>query len=523
MISRDIIKKHNEAMFMENQQYDLNELIDLGNGFYGKGLVTLKKIVPKDGKPFILLKGLCAYNIQNLLRNYNLYKFHQYETTMFVQKNGAILRQVTESEVKDIIQPEIEGITEMEVDINGVEAVFTAEAQKEKLYKGYNSVFNKNFYEFLPVLDAKLYQDDANTAYLHFENGTLKVTASSAILIPFNEAEGKCIWEDQVIPHPINDKTEWVTMFQTFNQNVTDQDEKRLLALESGIGYMLHNHHKKSGGQMLMLYDQEITDLDNPQGGTGKGLIVNGIMQLRRTVKIDGKKFTGKGTFEFQEITASTQILWLDDAAKTLDVDRFNSISTDGFNVERKNKDSLTIPREQAPKIVIASNVILDCTGSTRKRRQHPVELSNYYSSMISTGLEEPIVKEHGCEFYSEKWSKQEWNAFFWYMIGCIQLYLTDGLVAVPAINLIENRGKQILGSELFYWIKEQDFQPNKEYSTKDYFNQFKEAYEENNKDFKQRTFSNKLKKYFALFSQNIEFKSTNSNGDKIATFIIKD
>ena len=523
MITPENINEHNESLFQEQRStFDSNKLIDLGNGFYGLGLVCLKVVRPKSGDPFILLHGISFNKFRDLLISYNLYKFYLYGAMMFVQKKGAVLRELTVNEIKDLIYPDLENFQTLQVNIHGVEGEFTPEAQREKLLKGYNSVFNKNFFELLPVLETEMYKDDSETAYLHFENGTIKITKEKSELISFDVARDKCVWESQIIPRPISDNAKTKSMFEAFMENVTNKDEKRLLALRTGAGYLLHHYHKQSGGQMVVLYDEQITDIENPQGGTGKGLFVNGLKQMRKTVKIDGKKFGGKDKFDFQEVNSDTQILWIDDASKKLDIDRFNSITTDGFNVERKYKDSMIIPAEYAPKIVIASNIILDCTGSTRIRRQFIVELAPYYSSKITVGNEEPIVAEHGCRFFSEQWTDEEWNTFYWYMIGSIQLYLKEGLKNVSAINRIENRGKQILGEEFFYWAQDQSFEAGEIYETKALFTDYKEAFDANNESFKQRTFSNLLKKYFALYNQSVEFRSVDDKGAKVANFVIK-
>jgi hypothetical protein len=273
---------------------------------------------------------------------------------------------------------------------------------------------------------------------------------------------------------------------------------------------------------MVLLYDEMITDLNNPQGGTGKGLIANAISHIRHTIKIDGKKFKGDNRFDFQEVDFSTQVLWLDDVSKHVDIDRFNSITTDGFNIEKKFKDSLRIPASHSPKIIICSNIILDCTGKTRKRRQFIAELAPFYSNRIGTGIEEPIIEYHGARFFTDEWDNQEWNCFFWYMIECLQLYLSEGLVYNPAINVIENRSRQLIGEDFFNWAQEQHFEIGMEYSTTALNNDYKSLYEKGNEKFMQRTFSNKLKAFFNLKDLKLEFFTKPNGVNKDSYFRIK-
>lgn len=272
---------------------------------------------------------------------------------------------------------------------------------------------------------------------------------------------------------------------------------------------------------MVILYDEQITDLDNPQGGTGKGVIASAIMIIRNTVKLDGKKINGNDRFDFQDVRIDTEVVWIDDVGKQLNIDRFNSISTDGFNIEQKYKDSIHIPAEESPKIIICSNIIMDCTGTTRKRRQFIIELSSHYSSKISSGVEEPIIEEHGCRFFSDDWDDSEWNSFYWFMIGCFQDYLKDGLVPVPSINVFENRSRQIIGEDLHNWLEKKEFSPDSDYLTKELFEEYKGLYEGGNDRYTQRSFSNKLKKYFSLKGVQVVFDSKSLEGDKVSFFRI--
>ena len=204
-----------------------------------------------------------------------------------------------------------------------------------------------------------------------------------------------------------------------------------------------------------------------------------------------------------------------------MDIDRFNSISTDGFNAEKKFKDSIFIPPEASPKILICSNIILDCSGTTRKRRQFIIELSDYYSSKIGTGVEEPIVAEHGCRFFTDEWDDGEYNRFYWYMIDCIQLYLDKGLIPVPSINMIDNRLRQIMGEDFFKWVMSKEFKPDEDYNTKELFGEYKGLFEDGNSKFTQRTFSNNLRKYVNHKGLNIEFFTKSINSQKTSFFRI--
>jgi hypothetical protein len=422
--------------------------------------------------------------------------------------------------LKDVFVAYVNQLSTLTIDIDGIIASFTKEAQIETFYRQINIVLNNSFLEVLKFDVTPILRDEEFTSFLCFRNSLIKVSQNDIEFINYSTLKEHVVWENKVIDFSIRDKTEYTSQFEKFISNVCSADTERINAMRSAIGYLLHTYNRKSGGQMVILYDEQLADFNNPQGGTGKGVVANAIKAIRNTVKIDGKIIDGKNRFAFQEVQVDTEVVWVDDVGQNIEIDRFNSISTDGFNVEQKNQLSFTIPANESPKIILCSNIIMDCTGTTRKRRQFIVELSSFYSSMIKTGTEEPIVETHGGRFFTDDWSEEEWNSFYWFMIDCLSYYLKNGLVSVPSINLIENKTRQVLGDDLIDWIEKMNFQLEKDYLTQKLFTEFKEIYGEN-QQMTQRSFSNALKKYFSLQGLRVKFDSKGIKTKKVSFFRI--
>jgi hypothetical protein len=497
------------------------EVIDLGNGKHGIDIFYLTKKKTKDGKSYLYLSGLYKYGVIMLLQHMGIFYLKEHVTFILIKKEENIIYEITLKEIKDLINEYLKQLPELSLRIDEVEGIFTTEAQIEIFYRQTNIVLNDKFLEFLKKEESPIIRDTSDKCSLFFENGIIEIDQGSIVKSDYKTLNDGLVWKNNIIKFQIENKDSNPCHFSKFISNVCNDDPKRIFALRSAIGYLIHSFHRKSGGQMVILYDESITDINNPQGGTGKGVIANSIATLRATVKIDGKKFKGDNRFDFQDVDFSTRLLWLDDVGKYVDIDRFNSISTDGFNAEKKFKDSIFIPPEDAPKILICSNIILDCTGTTRLRRQFIIELSNHYSSKIASGVEEPIVKEHNCQFFTKDWDNEEWNRFYWYMIDCVQLFLKNGLIPVPTINMIENRSKQVVGEELYNWIKSKSLLVNKDYDTRKHFEEYRDLYEAGNGKFTQRNFSNKLKKYATLNDQSITFLTSSTEGEKVSCFRI--
>ena len=498
-----------------------NKIYDIGNGQFGIDIFTF--FVKKEEKEyFVKMGGVYKLGIINLLQQMGIGFIKDRGSFVQIRKQRNIIQQVSQKEIKYLMNDYLHQLPPLTVEINGKTKTFTIEAQIELFLRQMNLVINDNFLDILNEDKTPLITDTSDTVVLFFHNGILEVDKSNVSLTNYSSHKNGLVWKDNIIDFSLGDEDVEKCNFSLFVNNVCNNDDDRILTLRSAIGYLLHSFHRKSGGQMVLLYDESITNLDSPQGGTGKGVIANAIATLRETTKIDGKKIKGDNRFDFQDVKVSTRILWLDDIGKQMDIDRFNSISTDGFNIEKKTKDSMLIPAETSPKILICSNIILKCSGTTRKRRQFIIELSNYYSSKISIGIEEPIVSEHGGRFFTDDWDNAEWNRFYWYMIDCAKLYLSNGLIPSPSINIIENRLRQIIGEELYKWIKFKEYTVGENYNTQTEFKEYKTLYEDGNDRFTQRGFSDKLKSFFSHENKTIEFFTESKNGEKISLFRIR-
>jgi hypothetical protein len=516
---------------LENHLEKLLTQVESLNGHFNKKIVSLGNnkfamdifsfVIKGKEEKQIYLVGIYKLGVIELLKQFGVFSKKVYNSDVFIRKIDNVIEEVSVKEVKEILNFYLKQLPSLKVSYGGVVEVYTQEAQIETFYKQTHLVINESFLGYLEKEESEILVDTTDCAYIPFQNGVIQINANSVIKLEYFDLQEKVVWKNNIIQREIKTKDHG-GHFERFISNVCNQDPNRISALNSAIGYLLHSYHHSSGGQMVLLYDEMITDLNNPQGGTGKGLIAQAISNIRFTVKIDGKKFKGDNRFDFQEVDFATRVLWLDDVSKHLDIDRFNSITTDGFNIEKKFKTSLRIPAQNAPKILICSNIILDCTGTTRKRRQFIVELAPFYSSKIGTGIEEPIILVHGARFFTDEWDADEWNRFYWYMIGCVQLYLLKGLEITPSINVVENRSRQVIGEDFLNWAKEQHFAQGEEYPTSLLYEDYRSLYEKGNDKFLQRTFSNKLKAYLNLFELKVEFFSKSNGLSKDSYFRIK-
>jgi hypothetical protein len=215
--------------------------------------------------------------------------------------------------------------------------------------------------------------------------------------------------------------------FKKFISNINGSDEQRVSAMESTLGFLMHGYKNLSFCPAVILNDEVISD--NPEGGTGKGLIMNALSKMKKLVVIDGKSFAFERSFAYQLVSADTQILCFDDVKKHFDFERLFSVVTEGLTLEKKNKDAIKIPFSKSPKIAITTNYAIKGAGNSFARRKWELELHQYYTKSYTP------LDEFGKLMFGD-WNDADWCEFDNYMIGCLKNYLTTGLVKSTFVNL---------------------------------------------------------------------------------------
>jgi hypothetical protein len=467
----------------------------------------------KDIKTFVV-SSLFWDAVRNILHDAGFAKRRIGKNFVFIQKKGCIIREISPENMRDYFTDYVTSIEESFCfTYQGEQYQIPPAIIRETYLKNSNSIFNPTWLQHLQIHDAPILKDKEKEMFFLFQNGIVSASKEQIELEPWDEVSGFCVWEEQIIKHDFHYVEDYTTSnFYKFLRNVTNHDDARFLTMSTGIGYLLHHYFRESEGQCLIFYDESITDVKTPQGGSGKGLIVNAIKQLRNTTKIDGKHLDISNRFRWEQVSPSTQVLWLDDAKPDFDFSMIHSNLTDGLTIERKYLSQFLIQPKDSPKTVICSNSIIRGGGSTNRRRQFIIELSDFYSRQIIKGDEKPIERTHGCLFFDrEAWKAPEWNMFFSVMLDCAYQYLNDGLVHNPGVNVELNRFRQATNEDFVSWAIEKDFERNIEYDTKQFFNSFVSIYYGETHLIAQRTFTGWLKEYAAYKNCRLDIKSSHN------------
>ena len=261
----------------------------------------------------------------------------------------------------------------------------------------------------------------------------------------------------------------------------------------------------------IILNDEVISS--DPEGGTGKGLFVQGVKQIRNVSVLDGKQHDDTKSFAYQTVTQECQVLVIDDAIKNFDFEKKFSLVTEGITLERKGKDAVKLSVEDSPKLLISTNYAIKGDGNSHARRRHEIEVAQYYNSTKTP------FDEFGRELFNS-WSKDEFNAFDNYMSDCVQLFLINGLIEqYNAKNLVLRKFISSTGIEFKNWVTdENNIKVNQRFNKKEAYTAFTEDYTDFKNKLNHRTFIAWLKKY-AKF-KGYEWNEGNSNGSRYAEFI---
>tara|TARA_R100001510_G_scaffold57442_1_gene65531 strand:- start:545 stop:2932 length:2388 start_codon:yes stop_codon:yes gene_type:complete len=396
---------------------------------------------------------------KNFLEDSGFYKFNPTgsKNFVFVRVINNLIDHTSEKEIKDFVLNHL-------LDLDDI-SVYNYFAENTRY-------FREDFLTLLSSIDVFFIEDTKDTAYLYFLNCAVKITQNEINLIDYLDLGGY-VWKDHVIDREFTLCHVQNCDYKTFINNICGDDDSRIRSMESTIGFLMHGYKNLSYCPATILNDEVISD--NPEGGTGKGLFMNGLAKMKKLVVIDGKSFTFERSFAYQLVSADTQILCFDDVKKAFDFERLFSVVTEGLTLEKKNQDAIKIPFSKSPKVAITTNYAIKGKGTSFERRKWELELSQHYTKDFT-----PLV-EFGRLMFGD-WDDEEWCQFDNYMINCLQGYLETGLLKSDFVNLKIRKFSAETCHEFVEWcgllknsIENTKLRPNNRIYKTDLYNDFVE------------------------------------------------
>ena len=377
---------------------------------------------------------LVPHLFREYLRINGFYKYYPAESNnfVFVRVVNNTISDVNEEVIKDFVLEYLMGIDDM--------SVYNFFAINTKF-------FQETFLNYVSKVEPMFMVDTVDDSYIYYNNCAVKVTKDDVDIIDYQELNGY-VWEKQKIGRNFIKSSSDICEFSTFIKNISGGSTERMRSMESTLGYLMHSHKPASYCPAVILNDEVISD--NPEGGTGKGIFVKSISHMKKMVIIDGKGFSFQKSFPYQRVQVDTQTLVFDDVSKNFDFERLFSIITEGITLEKKNKDEIHIPFEDAPKIVITTNYAIKGAGNSFERRKWDLEFKQYYNKSFTP------ESEFGHMLFSG-WSNTEWTKFDNYMIKNIQTYLSSGLIKSQFMNLRTRKFIAETSTDFWEWVTADD------------------------------------------------------------------
>lgn len=400
---------------------------------------------------------------------YKYYPEHS-ENFVFVHKENNLIDNTNESKIKDYVFNYLMRLEDI--------SIFENMAIRTSLFKD-------SYLNILDNINIQFKEDTEDSAYIYFKNGTVEVTKESINLIDYVDLDG-FIWKKHIINKDFKKIKFNDCDFAKFIYNISGHNDEKELSIKTTIGYLLHSYKNSAKNFAVILNDETISE--NPNGGTGKGIIINAISKLKRCAVIDGKTFSFDKSFPYQTVSADTHIIVFDDVRKNFNFENLFSIVTEGITLEKKNKDAIKIPIEKSPKVLISTNYAVGGEGSSFERRKWDIELSQHYT------VKNTPLKEFG-KLLFDQWNNEEWLSFYNYMIDCLQLYLKNGLVKTEFTNSKLRIFIASTCTEFYEWIDEGHIQLGYRYNKKEYYEKFIKDFPDK-KMIHQKTFNKWVKAY---------------------------
>jgi len=230
---------------------------------------------------------------------------------------------------------------------------------------------------------------------------------------------------------------------------------------------------------------------------------------MKKVQSLDGKKFSFNGDFPYQSVKTDCQVLVFDDVKPNFQFINLFSVITEGIEITYKGKDTIKLPVEESPKILITTNYVIKGTGGSHEARKFEVELSSFFNANYC-----PI--DYFKHTLFDDWDIKEWARFDCYMVECLKKYLANGLIPYKSISLPYKKFEIELGKELFECIK--NIEKNVWINSDDFFNQYQSSLSKK-WDVKSKTMVTKsIKKYCDFFG--LDYDTTKSGN--VVKFIIK-
>lgn len=376
---------------------------------------------------------------RDFLKAYGYAKYQKGKEMYFVKINENIVTKIDSVvQIKDFVIEQVERL----LSDNPQERILVM----QKLLSD-TGLWRTELLNMVDTIEINFLKDQRKESWFYFSNGIVRVTPDDVEIMDLMEKDNY-VWKDHVRPREFAIGPS-ECMFEEFIKLISKGDQNRKRSIESAIGFSLLRWKDKAKPKCIVLNDEAISS--GAQGGSGKGILIQALKELRNVKILDGKSFDSIGDkFAFQTITEDTDIIHLDDIAKNFNFEMLFSVMTEGVEIEQKGRDKISLGFEDSPKFTMSTNYTIHGNDASHARRRFEIELHNHF-----TADHTPEDEFGGLLFSDELWRDSEWSAFYNYMIKCLQDYMKNGLIPMNSENMRRKKELSEVGQEVSDFLRE--------------------------------------------------------------------
>ncbi|MEM9077149.1 MAG: hypothetical protein AAGC43_08920 [Bacteroidota bacterium] len=274
----------------------------------------------------------------------------------------------------------------------------------------------------LPELKTKRYCDTKDEVRVFYQNTVVVITAQGFHLEAYKKFKKRkqFIFSEQQITRDFEKKANEKGDFAKFSRLVTN-DKKHLLNYRTTLGYLISTYKNPSIARAVIISDIQSQTENDAYGRSGKGIFIKGLSHMLQIAEYNGKATDLKNDkFVYQNVTANTTLMVLQDVSKGFVFESLFSTLTDSMSIERKYQPKTSIPFSESPKIALTTNYTIPQDTDSFKDRKHLLMLNNFFNA-----------KNKPEKYFKNilfDWSEKEWARFDSYMMECVRLFLEKGL-----------------------------------------------------------------------------------------------
>lgn len=272
---------------------------------------------------------------------------------------------------------------------------------------------------FLPVAEINFRYDTEDEAVFYYKNCWVTVDVDGIKEHQYSELN-YYIWESKIIErdYVYRDYSTfdfWLFLQRTCTNRATGiLEQARFDAVQSAIGYLLHDHRESANKKAVIFCESNKNNTE--KGGTGKGIIVQGIGKMRKHSFIDAKLFNPNDKFAFQSVDENACVISFDDAPENFNFKNLYVMITEGLSIERKKEHKIVFTPTTTPKIAITTNYAIQGRNSSDQRRRYDVALLDYYSS-------ENLPTDEFKKYFFSQWDAHDYEFFDSLMLDTVSRY----------------------------------------------------------------------------------------------------